>query len=332
MTKQQQRLTVDDIVGAWAIVPTPAKPDACDWRSSQTVDLDETARVAEALVASGVNGILSLGTFGEGATLDWDEKLAFMQTMVETLDGRIPFFGGTTSTSTRETIRQTRAARDIGVDGTMLGVPMWCKADVSTAVQFYRDVAEAVPDMAIAVYANPEAFKFEFPRPFWAQVSQIPQVVTCKYLGIGQLGVDLNLTGGRIRFLPIAEDYCAAARAFPEQVTAFWSGSAACGPAPVLRLRDWVAQAKKDGDWAAARRLSDAVNAAAAGLFPKGEFAEFSKYNIGLEKGRIDAAGWMRAGPCRPPYHLIPDEYLAGAHSSGKLWAQLHRRCEAGEF
>lgn len=331
MTKRQ-RLIAADITGAWAIMPTPSKPDASDWRSSNTVDLDETARVAEALVQSGVNGILSLGTFGEGATLDWEEKKAFMDTVVQVVRGRVPFFGGTTSTSTRESVRQTRAALDIGVDGTMLGVPMWCRTDLTTAVQFYRDMAEAVPEMAICIYANPEAFKFDFPRPFWAQVSHIPQVVTCKYLGIGMLGIDLGLTGGRIRFLPIAEDYYAASRAFPEQVTAFWSGSAVCGPTPVTRLRDLVEQAKKSGDWTAAKRLSDEINAAAVGLFPKGEFAEFSKFNIGLEKGRMDAAGWMKAGPCRPPYYLIPDDYLAGAQSSGRLWAKLHQRCEAGEF
>jgi trans-o-hydroxybenzylidenepyruvate hydratase-aldolase len=61
-------------------------------------------------------------------------------------------------------------------------------------------------------------------------------------------------------------------------------------------------------------------------LFPKGDLAEFAKYNIGLEKARIDAAGWMKAGPCRPPYQLVPEEYVAGARRSGQLWAELDRR------
>ena len=134
MAGKRTLLTADDIHGAWAIMPTPGKPNASDWRAEDTVDLDETARVVEALIAAGIDGILTLGTFGEGATLTWEEKRSFLATAVETTRGRVPFFGGTTSLNTRETIRQTRAGRDIGMDGTMLGVPMWCQADVPTAV------------------------------------------------------------------------------------------------------------------------------------------------------------------------------------------------------
>jgi trans-o-hydroxybenzylidenepyruvate hydratase-aldolase len=307
-------------------MPTPAKADASDWRSTNTVDLDETARAVEALIAAGVDGILSLGSFGEGPTLTWEEKRAFMGTVVETNRGRVPFFGGTTSLSTRETIRQTQAAYDLGVDGTMLGPPMWCKPDLPTTVQFYRDVATACPEMAICVYANVEAFKFDFPRPFWAQVAEIPQVVSAKYLTIAQLFTDLHLTKGRVRFLTIDGDYYAAARIDPEQCTAFWSGGASCGPATVIKLRDEVRGAKASGDWSLAKKLAEEIKAASAPMFPKGDVAEFMKYNIGLEKARIDAAGWMKAGPCRPPYHLVPEDYLAGARKSGEALAELHRK------
>lgn len=323
MTRRRERLRACDIRGAWAIIPTPARPGAADWRSANTVDLDETARAVEALIAAGIDGILSLGTFGEGASLTWEEKRAFMAAVVDTNRGRVPFFGGTTALGTRETVSQTRAALDIGVDGTMLGLPMWCRADLPTAVQFYRDVAEACPDAAICVYANVEAFKFDFPRAFWKQVSEIPQVVAAKYLTIAQLFTDLQLTGGRIRFLTTDGDHYAAARIDPEQCVAFWSSGACCGPAPALRLRDEVRNAAGSGKWSEAKRLATEVKAAIAPLFPRGDMAEFAKYNIGLEKARIDAAGWMKAGPCRPPYHVVPDEYLAGARRAGVAWAQL---------
>jgi trans-o-hydroxybenzylidenepyruvate hydratase-aldolase len=322
--RQRPRMTADDIHGAWAILPTPATPDGSDWRCENTVDLDETARVVEELIRSGIDGLLSLGTFGECATLTWEEKRAFMRTVVETARGRVPFFAGTTALHTREVVRQNRAALDLGVDGTMLGLPMWCKLDIAGAVQFYRDVAEACPELAICIYANSEAFKFEFPRPFWAQVARIPQVVAAKYLGIGMLATDLRITEGRIRFMPLDEDYYAAARVAPENVTAFWSGAATCGPAVVTTLRDEVARAKTTGDWAGAKTISDAMARTVSTFFPLGSFAEFSKYNIGLEKARMDAAKWMHAGPPRPPYHLVPEQYLEGARIAGRAWAALH--------
>jgi trans-o-hydroxybenzylidenepyruvate hydratase-aldolase len=326
---RRERLTVDEVQGAWAILPTPATPDAANWRSTNTVDLAETARAVEALIAAGIDGILSLGTYGECATLSLEEKRAFIGTAVEAVAGRVPFFAGTTALGTRESIRETKMAMDLGADGTMLGIPMWCKADTPTAIQFYRDVAEAVPEAAICIYANTEAFKYEFPRPFWAQVSEIPQVIAAKYLGIGFLAPDLRLSKGRIRFLPTESNYYSAARVDPEHCTAFWTGGALCGPAPVIRLRDEVAAAKRSGDWVAAKALSERIQLAFTGLMPNGDFAEFSKYNIGLEKARMNAAGWVNAGPARPPYHVVPEPFLEGARSSGKLWAKLHAELEA---
>ena len=89
------KLTVADIHGAWAIVPTPSKPNASDWKASDTVDMDETKRVVEQLIEAGVNGILSLGSLGEAATLTWDEKRDFMEALVKAARGRVPVFGET---------------------------------------------------------------------------------------------------------------------------------------------------------------------------------------------------------------------------------------------
>ncbi|MBB3862890.1 trans-o-hydroxybenzylidenepyruvate hydratase-aldolase [Novosphingobium hassiacum] len=312
-----------DIKGAWAILPTPAKANASDWCATDTVDLDEAARAADGLVRAGVDGIFSLGTFGEGATLDWEEKKAFMTVVVDAIGGRVPFFGGATSLSTRQTVREMKAALDIGVDGVMLGVPMWCQVDTPTAVQFYRDVAEAVPALAISIYANPEAFKFDFPRPFWGQVAEIPQVVCSKYLGIANLVADLRLVKGRIRLMVNDVNYFAASRIDPDSCTAFWSSGAVCGPTVATRLRDEVERAKRNGDWAVAKHVTEEIAATLRTLFPHGLFSEFSKYNIGLEKARMDAAGWVKAGPIRPPYHIVPEPFLEGARQSGRAWAEL---------
>jgi trans-o-hydroxybenzylidenepyruvate hydratase-aldolase len=329
MRQRGARLAAADIKGAWAILPTPAKANASDWRADDTVDLDETVRVVEELIGAGIDGLLSLGTFGECSTLTWEEKRGFMATVAETVRGRVPYFGGTSSLNTRETVRQTRAAYDLGVDGTMLGPPMWCYPDLPTSLQFYRDVAESCPDMAICVYANPEAFKFDFPRPFWAQIIQVPQVVAAKIVGIATIETDLRLSKGQIRLMPVDGSYYAAARIAPEDCIAFWSGGALCGPSVQIRLRDTVAAAKNSGDWAPAKEISAAIAAASARLIPNGNFAEFSKYNIGLEKARMNAAGWMKAGPCRPPYHLVPENYLEGARESGKMLAKLHAEIAA---
>lgn len=326
MARRRSRLTAGDVTGAWGIIPTPARADASDWRVEDTVDYAELARAVEAVVASGVDGILSLGTFGECATLTWEEKKKVMSTVVDVIAGRIPYFGGTTTPSTRQSIFETRTALDIGVDGTMLGVPSWCEMDTPQVVQFYRDVAEACPEAAICIYANTAAFKYAFPREFWGQVAEIPQVIMSKYLGVENMAKDLPSVKGRIRLLPVDNQYFAAAQAHPAECTAFWTSSAMMGPAPVIRLRDEVARAKASGDWSAAKTVSDEMAGATHGMVPNGDRTLLFRYNIPLEKERINAAGWINAGPCRPPYHINPPEYVEGARNTGRKWAALHAK------
>ena len=329
MAPRRQLLGIEEIKGAWAILPTPSKPNASDWREADTVDLDETARAVEGLIAAGVDGILTFGTLGECATLNKEEKKKFLAAAVETARGRVPLFTGTTSLNTRDTIELTRNAHELGADGTMLGLPMWCELDVPGAVQFYRDVAEACPTTAICIYANPDAFKFSYPAPFWAQVSEIPQVVSSKHMSGGRLLIDLTSSQKRIRLMPIELEYYMASRIDPEFFTAFWSSAAVCGPILATRLRDEMVRAKSTNDWAKAKELNDAMGKASVSMFPRGDRREFGKYNIALEKARTDAAGWMKAGPCRPPYHVAPEPYLAGARQSGEKLADIARQLTA---
>jgi trans-o-hydroxybenzylidenepyruvate hydratase-aldolase len=323
-------MSVDEVRGVWVVMPTPAKPGAEDWRARDTVDLDETARVVNALIDAGADAVVSLGTLGECATLTWDEKKAFMATLVDAARGRVPVFVGTTTLNTRDTVDQTRYAADLGVNGTMLGLPMWCPVSVPAAVQYYRDVAQACPDIAICAYANPDAFRFGYPAAFWAQLSEIPQVITAKYLGLGTLLRDITASRRRIRFLSTNGDYYGAARMDPEFCTAFWTSGAVCGPLVSTVLRDEVARAKSTGDWSRAKKLTDATAVASAPFRPSA--AEFAMHNIGLEKGRTNAAGWMKAGPCRPPYHMAPPELLEGAQKAGRNWAALHATLASGRF
>ena len=56
------------------------------------------------------------------------------------------------------------------------------------------------------------------------------------------------------------------------------------------------------------------------------DFTKFACYNTQLEKARIDAAGYMRCGPPRPPYTDLPDEWRQAAETNGRAWADLCTR------
>ena len=319
-------IELDQITGVFAIMPTPATDDAADPTAVNTVDHDETRRAASALIADGVDAIMVNGTFGEGATLTWNELRDFTQTVVDEVGGRVPVFGGATTLNTRDTITRARALSEIGIDGLLLGRPMWSPCDDETIVDFYRHVANGVPELGIVVYDNPVSFRGKISPWVYGQLARIPQVLAAKYPALGDtFGKDLEAMGDGMRLLPLEREWFPAWQQAPGRVPACWTGSASCGPAPAVALRD----ALRSGEDAEARRIADALGVASETFFPGGSFELFSRYNVPLEKIRINEAGYIKAGPCRPPYIHCPDEYADGARESGRRLAKLHSELSA---
>ncbi|WP_298229950.1 dihydrodipicolinate synthase family protein [Gryllotalpicola sp.] len=318
--KLAQRYTARDLVGVLGIVPTPATPDAGRWDASSTVNVDVTTSMIRA-VAPVVDAIITLGTFGEGATLTEDEVVTFMKTVVSE-SGTTPTFAGATTLNTRDTIRRARMLLDIGVDGLFLGRPMWCEMDDDSIVRFYSDIADALPDVPVILYDNPAAFKGKISSELYARLAAIPTLIGAKYTSLGsQYADDVQACGDEIRLLPMDADWLDARRAAGQHVAACWTPSAACGTEPLERLREAMASS----DWDAADAISRDLKRAYSTLMPDGDFSQFSKYNIPLDKARIAAAGVTDPGPARPPYQTAPQAYLDGAIETGRRWAELQR-------
>src|ERR1700735_3055772 len=175
-------LTAKDFHGLWSIIPTPSKAGADRADAVDTVDLDETARVVEALIRDGSDALIVLGTTGECATLTRQEYEAFVDTVLSTVKKRIPTFIGTTALGTHEVVRRARFAADRGADGILLGLPMWQPLTVDMAVEYYRSISEAFPRLALMVYGNGRAFRFSFPPEFWKRVvDAAPTLMAAKY-------------------------------------------------------------------------------------------------------------------------------------------------------
>lgn len=321
------RVGAGDVRGVFAIMPTPALDGADDPAMTDTVDYAEAQRALGALIADGVDAILTNGTFGEGATLTWDELQAFADVVVQTAAGRVPVFIGATTLNTRDTIARARAIARLGADGLLLGRPMWSYCDDVDLVKFYVSVAEAVPELAIIVYDNPEAFKGKISSSAYRALSAVPQIVAAKYPGLGsQFTADLEAVAGQLRLLPVDRDWYPAWVASPADVPACWSGSASCGPQALVAMARRIAAGDRDG----AASICQELQAASAGFFPEGKFGLFARYNVQLEKIRINEAGYMRAGPCRPPYTHCPYDYAEGARASGRRFTALNAKYLAG--
>jgi len=79
-------------------------------------------------------------------------------------------------------------------------------------------------------------------------------------------------------------------------------------------------------DWKQAKQIADDIYWAYENFFPQGSFTAFHTYNIGIQKARFDAAGYIKAGPALPPYHVTPARILDNARECGLRWKQLREK------
>ena len=314
---------LEGIVG---ILPTPATADASSPNATNTVNEEVTVAMVERIAASGVDNVLTNGTFGEVATLTLDELLRFNELVVASAAGRTRVFAGASALNTRDVIERSRALRDLNVDGLFLGRPMWLPLDDRQIVEFYRAVAAAVPDLPIVAYDNPGVFKGKISPSAFAGLATIPQIVAVKHVG-HQPGSDwyandLAAVGGAFPLLPTIDTWYSTAEAFPGQVPAAWCGDVACGPSPALALRDAI----RTGDTQRAKAVHDDIVWASETLFPDGDITKFMPYSIQIDRAEFNAAGLFNIGPTRPPYTSAPEAYLEGGAEVGRRWATLEAK------
>jgi dihydrodipicolinate synthase/N-acetylneuraminate lyase len=303
-------------------MPTPAKEGADRLDAVDTVDLDETSRLAESLVRDGACGIMALGTMGECATVSHNDYEAYVDCLLKTVRGRVPTFIGTTALSGHEIARRIRFVKERGATGTLLGIPMWQPATLDMAVQFYASVSETFPDFPIMVYANSRAFRYAFDLDFWrVVVEKAPTVMSAKFSSQGILREAVASTSGRVNFVaPIGLAY-EFAQLCPDTATTCWSPSV--GPQPGLALM----QALNARDARQAKAVADDI---AWALEPHhiitGSQEIFASYNIQLEKLLMAASGYCKTGPIRPPYNVMPKHFADAARESGLRFGKLREK------
>ena len=122
-----------------------------------SVDHAFLARHAEWLVDSGCKGIVALGSLGEGATLDHEEKKAVLDTLVRAVGHRAPVVAGISSLSTCEAARLAEEAKDIGCRGLMVLPAYVYKGDWREQKAHFEAVIRAT-SLSCMLYNNPIAY------------------------------------------------------------------------------------------------------------------------------------------------------------------------------
>ncbi len=139
-----------DPLSVHGVVP----PTITVFDEGESVDVDRTAAHARFVVDRGVHGVFPLGTNGEFALLDDDERDHVVEAVVEEVGGEVPVIAGVGAPSTRRTVAHAEHAQAVGADGIVVVTPYYFPLDHRGAVEHYRRVADAV-SLPMYVYHIP---------------------------------------------------------------------------------------------------------------------------------------------------------------------------------
>ena len=119
-----------------------------------SINYEAGADFADWLLADGSDGLVVEGSTGEAATMDMDEKIKFMQTIVARVNGRAKIVAGAGTNCTASTIDLVKKMEACGVDGVLVVGPYYNKPTQEGYYQHFAAVAKATK-LPIIVYNVP---------------------------------------------------------------------------------------------------------------------------------------------------------------------------------
>lgn len=214
-------------------------------------DLEATAQHADALIKSGISGLVFLGSLGENQSLTADEKRQVMEAMVKTVAGRVTVLSGVAESSCAEAMRYVRDCEKLGADGFMLMPPMIYKSpDVRESLTHFRTVAQAT-GLPIMIYNNPISYGHDITPELFAELADQANFVALKESsGNTRRITDLhNTVGGRYAIFTGVDDLALESAILG--IDGWVAGTGIAFP----EENQYLWELMQAGDWAKAREI-----------------------------------------------------------------------------
>jgi 4-hydroxy-2-oxoglutarate aldolase len=266
-------------------------PLVTPFHSDGALDLASFEANLESYAAEDLAGYVVLGSNGEAASLEEDEKLALLRAARRRAGSRL-VIAGTGLESTRSTIAFTGRAADTGADAALVLTPSCFKSQMTVEAlrRHYDAVAEAA-SIPVLLYSFPAVTGLPFPLALAAAVAGHPRIV-----GIKESSGDVGLFGRIVASVPAS--FAVACGSAPAFYPSLCIGAAAgilavanCAPRPAAALY----RAFAASDHARARRIQEALTPLAV--------AVTATHGVAGLKAAVDLSGRC-GGSVRSP--LLP--------------------------
>ncbi len=255
-------------------------------------------RLCDDLIKSGVHGLTPLGSTGEFAYLNSQQRAAVVQATVEAAKGRVPVVAGVASTSTLDAVAQAKAYQRLGADGILAILEAYFPLQDAQVECYFRAIADAV-DIPVVIYTNPQFQRSDLSLDCIARLSAHPRIQYIKdaSTNTGRLLSIMNRCGDAIRVFSASAHIPAAVMLIGG--VGWMAGPACIIPRQSVELYDLCKAGRWDEALALQRKLWR-VNEA------------FARYNLAAcIKAGLSIQGYDVGDPVAPQAALTADERKA---------------------
>ncbi|HEY5896623.1 MAG TPA: dihydrodipicolinate synthase family protein [Burkholderiales bacterium] len=257
--------------------------------------LDERGRVKETvlerlvddLVAAGVHGLTPLGSTGEFAYLNREQRQRIVEVVVRAARKRVPVVAGVAATTVADAVEQVKAYEALGVDGILAILEAYFPLAEDGVVAYFSAIADATA-LPVVLYTNPQFQRSDLTLP---AIERLSKVANIRYLkdassDTGRLLTIMNAVGDRIRVFSASAHIPACVMLIGG--VGWMAGPACVVPRQSVQLYDLC----RAGKWAHAMRLQRdlwRINRV------------FAKYNLAAcIKGGLELQGYEVGAPLAP--------------------------------
>jgi 4-hydroxy-tetrahydrodipicolinate synthase len=136
---------------------------------------DVLGKLCDDLIKAGVHGLTPLGSTGEFAYLNNEQRTAVVAATIEAAQKRVPVIAGVAATATADAVAQARNYQRLGADGILAILESYFPLKDAQVEAYFRAIADAV-DIPVVLYTNPQFQRSDLSLDTIAKLATHPRI------------------------------------------------------------------------------------------------------------------------------------------------------------
>ncbi|MBI4574208.1 MAG: dihydrodipicolinate synthase family protein [candidate division NC10 bacterium] len=133
------------------------------------------ARLVDDLIRAGVHGLTPLGSTGEFAYLNREQRRRIVEVVVQETRGRVPVVAGVAATTIADAVEQAKAYEALGVNGILGILEAYFPISEDGVVANFTAMASAT-HLPVVLYTNPQFQRSDLTLPAIQRLAEVPNI------------------------------------------------------------------------------------------------------------------------------------------------------------